>query len=278
MNGRIIHSMPRGEYDAMRDRVNFSSLKHMGRSPAHYKHALEHPSEDTDARRRGRLVHLAVLEPNVYEAQTAVWDGGRRAGKAWEAFCAANEGKELLTLAEAKTTQDIARAVRAHPVAAKYLERGRSEVTVLWDVEVVPGLVIPCKCRIDWVGESLLLDLKTTKDASPEAFGRQMFTLGTLGQAAMYSDGWHAVTGERPDFALLAVESEAPHVIQPYRIEDLDLARGRAQYRGLLERLALCQATGQWPGYDTKPLPLSIPRWAQSDEVEFDNQQEGETA
>src|SRR5687768_16753006 len=111
-------------------RVNWSTLKHMGRSPAHYQHALKVPSEDTAAKKVGRCTHLAALEPELFLREVAVWDGGVRRGKLWDAFEAANPGKELLTLAEHERCVAIQRAVRSHPVAARYLEGGSAEATI----------------------------------------------------------------------------------------------------------------------------------------------------
>ena len=45
------------------DAINISSLKHMSRSPAHYRAALEHPREATQAQLLGSMLHATVAEP-----------------------------------------------------------------------------------------------------------------------------------------------------------------------------------------------------------------------
>jgi hypothetical protein len=50
-------------------------------SPAHYKHALVTPTADTDAKKVGRVVHLAAFEPERFRNAVAVWDGARGAAR-----------------------------------------------------------------------------------------------------------------------------------------------------------------------------------------------------
>src|SRR5689334_18027591 len=49
-----------------------TQLKKILRSPAHYKQELEHPTPPTPAQSLGTLIHLAVLEPDNFRANTVV--------------------------------------------------------------------------------------------------------------------------------------------------------------------------------------------------------------
>ena len=72
--------------------INFSTLKHMARSPMHYRYALEHPPAETPAMLLGRATHTAVFEPDRFQLDYAVWPGDRR-GNAYLQFaegCQAN--------------------------------------------------------------------------------------------------------------------------------------------------------------------------------------------
>jgi hypothetical protein len=254
-----ISYMTREQYDLL-GRVNFSTVKHLGRSPAHYRHNLFHERKDTDAMKRGRALSIAVFEPDEYRRQVAIWDGGRRSGKEWEAFRKANPGRELLKVEEEALVQSMATAVRNHPMAAKYVTGGRGEQTVLW-TDKESGF--DCKARLDFIANAgALVDLKSSRDASPSGFGRQAWNLCYHAQAAFYSDAYFAVTGERLPFVLAAVEAEAPHVVQVYRVPERVLELGRDYYRGLLVRLKDCRAEASWPGYAEQELELELPRWA----------------
>lgn len=253
-------SLTREQYDAATG-INWSALKHMGRSPAHYQQAQATPMEDTDALRLGRCVSMAVFEPDIFGARVAVWDGGRRAGKEWQAFCQANAGREILTEEQYAQCIAIQRAVGTDPTASKWIREGRGEVSAQW-IHTVAGRQVLCKGRLDCVAPPTILDLKTTRDASPEAFGRQSWGLEYHAQAAWYVDGWELATGKRLPYALVAVEKEAPWAVQVYTVPEHVLEIGRQRYRDLLRRLVQCKADNQWPGYSTGPLELTVPRWA----------------
>ena len=141
-------------------------------------------------------------------------------------------------------------------------------MSVLWeyvvpDVEGFEGFRMDCKGRLDFVTQSgVLVDLKTTRDASPEGFGRECARYDYHGQAAFYRDGYAAATGQHLPYVLVAVEVNRPYVVQVYRLHDDVLALGREKYRNLLARLNVCRKESRWPGYGDAELDLMLPRWA----------------
>lgn len=260
-----LHQLQRKDYDAI-ERVNFSTLKAMAKSPAHYRHGLVAPPEDTDAKKLGRAVHLAAFEPERFQRAIAVWDGGTRKGKDWDKFCEQNVGKELLTEAEHKKCIAIQAAVRADARAMHYVSGGRGEVSFLWTVEGGEGANayrIECKGRIDFDAREAVVDLKSTKDGSPEGFAKQVVNLGYDVQAPWYVDGYFLATKIRKPYVIVAVENTPPHVVQVYRVPDQVLELGRQKYRAWIDRLAWCREHAIWPGYsDGVELDLELPRWA----------------
>ena len=109
------------------------------------------------------------------------------------------------------------------------------------------------------------MDVKTTKDASPESFGRSAWNLGYHIQAAFYRRVIGAAPGTTPDFIFGCVESEAPHLVAYYSVPQylLDYADGLIDT--LLERYAECLAADLWPGYvaEIEMQELSVPGYAQ---------------
>lgn len=261
-----LHDLTREEYDRI-DRVNFSTLKWMERSPAHYRHHLTARDGDTDAKQRGRAVALATFEPERFRSTCVVWEGGARKGKAWEAFVLRNPDAEILTEGMHAAAVAIAGAARSCAMAVPYLSGGKGEQTLLWThvqppIAALPGYSIRCKGRLDFVTPTAIVDLKNTKDGSPLGFGRQVVNFASEVQAAFYRDGFLAATGRELRYVIVAVEPVAPFVTQVYEVEGPVLARGREKYRGWLDRLNLCRQTSEWPGYATAPMALELPRWA----------------
>lgn len=252
------------------DRVNWSTLRHMKKSPKHYRANLtQKVQEDTDAMRLGRAVHVAALEPERFRAQYVVWDGGRRYGKEWDKFQAQHEGLEILTEDQYELVQAITDAALSDAHAAKYLRGGAAEVSMLWTHHQeadapLPAITIECKGRLDFAADfGALVDLKTTRDASPEAFARAAYNMDFCAQLAMYQDGYAATNaGVVLPCVLVAVENQFPFAVQVYRVPDALIERGRETYRDLLLTLAACRFTNAYPGYSDGELELDLPRWA----------------
>ena len=123
----MISRIGRAEYDKL-DAVNWSTLKHLMRSPAHYRAAMLGKSEDTPALKMGRAIHLAAFEPERWKSDVAIWDGGRRFGKEWDTFQADHRGLELLKTDEAEEALAIGEAARA--AAGTLMAKGQRELTL----------------------------------------------------------------------------------------------------------------------------------------------------
>lgn len=264
MTNEIITDLPAAEYHAT-DAISKHGLDAIHRCPALYKYRKENPPEPTPAMRWGTLVHLAVLEPDRFAAEVAVAPEINRrtnAGKAeWEAFCAENEGKEVLTAEEHTELCAIRDSVRSHPAAIRALGKsGLIEQSVFWDRDG-----IQCRARPDYLHPAgVIVDLKTTDDASPGGFARSVANFRYHVQAAFYSDGLSAVQGPSAvkGFVFIAVEKKAPFLVGVYQADEAMLAAGRLAYEADIETFRQCLATDTWPGYGDTVLPLSLPKWA----------------
>ena len=79
------------------NRVHFSELKQMARSPAHYAHACEHAKDPSRAMTVGAVGDAIVFgTPD----RIAIYPGPTRRGKEWDAFKALNPGKTIAIQSE----------------------------------------------------------------------------------------------------------------------------------------------------------------------------------
>ena len=267
--------MDRATYDAL-DAVNWSTLRHLVKSPAHYQHYLKEGRPDTPAMLLGRAVHKAALEPRAFtEAFTVAPEGldrRTREGKAqWAALV--NSGLAVLSAGEFGLCLALQAAVRADPEAAAYLRGGEAEVCLQW---TDPIFGFACKGLVDFVGDGLLVDLKTTRDASPWGFGRECYNLKYHCQLAHYAQGYEFQYGKRPRVVLIAVEKDGPLAVQCYEIPEDVLTLGRATVDGLFQTLKDCRASGQWHGYGVGTMQLQLPKWAMPDVDADDTGEAGE--
>lgn len=275
----IHRGMPAEEYHRWKAASN-SRLGRLLRSPAHLQVAVE----DTANLRVGRAVHSAVLEPDLFASEFIYPDqcaettkkgdrcsknGAVCVGGAW--FCgihapagAAQDARTVISYGDYQVCLAVRDAVRRHPIVRDLLGQvGDNELSAVWD-HAEAG--VRCKLRADKVCADLgiVLDLKTTKDASLDAFTRSIYNFGYHRQGAFYSDGLAAHSVEVGHFLFIAVEKEPPYGVAVYRLSDEALRAGRDQLRPLLATYRHCEETGEWPGYPEHIQDIGLPRWAWS--------------
>lgn len=259
----IIPGVPIGEYHAHKS-VSKSQLDQFAKSPAHYLASLTTPRKETPAMRIGSLFHGLVLEPErVKIAVAPVCDKRTKEGKAiFAEFEAANQGAEIVSADEGEMLLGMRESVMAHPAARALLNgQGIAEGSTFWYDERSGEL---CRCRPDFYRQDLgiIVDLKTTDDASPEAFAKSIAKYGYHRQNAMYVDGVEAVTGDYvKGFVFVVTEKSAPYCTAVYSLDTQGAELGRDQYKRLLLDLADCKIARNFPGYSDKIEVLSLPAW-----------------
>jgi hypothetical protein len=205
--------------------LSYSSLKAFNTSPNHLLNYWAKVFTPTPAMAKGSLIHTLILEPEEFESRYAVWDGGRRAGKEYKAFQESNEGKDILKAEEVEEVTKIVDSVKNNVLLNKMTG---TELLVEWDLNGQPF-----KGFVDGFGDGFILDVKTTSDASPKAFLRDVIKYKYYWQAALYLNANEELNfaGEKPDFFILAVETSAPFNTQMYKLK-YDLIETSRSYSG----------------------------------------------
>lgn len=173
-----------------------------------------------------------------------------------------NGHRTVLTAEQWDQLHRMRDSVMNHPAACALLygKPGKAEVSVYWRDAMTGEL---CRCRPDWWrDDDVLVDLKTTDDASPEGFAKSMANWRYDVQDPFYRDGVKAATGrEVRAFVFVAVEKKPPFAVGVYVLDSESVELGRAQYRADLRTYAECIRTGVWPGYGEKIQTISMPAW-----------------
>jgi len=183
-------------------------------------------------------------------------------------FALKHSGKTILSQDEWDRLHHMRAAVRAHPAASKLMGlKGHSEVSFYWRDEVTGEL---CRCRADkWVPDmGLVVDLKTTEDASLDEFNRSIAKYRYHVQDAYYSDGIPAAGGGAVNqFAFVAVQKDARVVegvaygVAVYVLDKDSRQLGRDQYRKNLNDYAKAKKSGVWPCYGDTVQMIGLPGW-----------------
>lgn len=118
----------------------------------------------------------------------------------------------------------------------KLLENTSYQLTAIWEDE---GLKLKTRPDVAKINKNVILDVKTTRDASPHAFARQCAQLDYPIQAVMQIEGLEKSGGmEKVDrYYWLAVEKEAPYNYGLYHFTPDDIGAARIMYQDALRRV-----------------------------------------
>ena len=234
------------EYLAI-DAMSASGIEQLRKSPVHLKHYRDNPKPSTPAMELGTALHMALLEPLLFEGQYVTLgqcEAQKRSGFPCEnqgsvyrdgsSYCGVrghdplggepmDPGVHVLTEDAMADLQGMTAAIQAHPRARTFFQgRGDYELTGIWRDEETGVL---CKMRIDRdVERSLLIaDLKSARDASPHGFRRDAAKMGYHRKAAFYRRGCAALGRERNSSALIVPENTPPYPVAVYLLDEGDL-------------------------------------------------------
>lgn len=279
----MILTIPEHEYHADTQRISASMIKLAhSKTLYHVWDAYINPEreivEPTAAMKFGSMCHKAILEPETFDDCYTVMPPGldrrTKEGKQLYADIVASgkrvvsdkDFNDALRVAESvHRLPDWKRIMRNDPVFEGVLQTETRRVR--FDILVRPCADYP---------EGLIVDLKTTADCSPRAFGRDVAKMGYHLQAAWYIEVCEQVLGFRPEFMILAAEKKRPFVAAPYMVSEEDIAIGRTA--ALEAEMAIRQAmlANIWPAYHTQLIPVEMPAYVYDDfedglEVEADD-------
>lgn len=219
--------------------------------------------EDTRSMLIGQALHTMVLEPDTFNDRFIVLpelDRRTKAGKeAYEQFINESQGKIVLPSSDYESAKQMADNVKAHRMYEKIYGVGNIEDSCLWK-DKDTGVLL--RSRPDYYNDFLIIDVKTTKDASPQAFASSMATYGYHRQAAMACDALTELTGCPYETVIqFVVENTAPYLVAAYAIKQDAIELGRKQYKEGARIYAECMRTNNWPGYPEILTEIDLPNW-----------------
>lgn len=263
----IIDGLPNADYHGAKDWLGSTSLKTLAmKTPAHYKHESEH-QVFKDEWNIGTAAHSLILENDttnivVLEHQNYLTKAAKEAKAAVIA-----DNKQPLLAKEWEQVQAMRDSVMNHPVAGKLFTGHVPERSIFWEQD---GMKY--KVRPDALHDDLIVDLKTTVNASPDEFGRKAFDFGYFVSAALYQEGVRQVTGKKLPFVFVNVEKTAPYLVSVTELDEDALDFGHMMIERATRIYKECTETGVWPGYPNRTM-TRLPDWAYWQLEELDDQE-----
>jgi hypothetical protein len=218
--------------------------------------------ETTTAMRWGSLLHGQLLQPDA--KPVVVYDGIRR-GKDWEAFKAANDGAEILSVSEhARLVADQNEAmnavqmIRTHPHAGDELSGCQHEQPLIWEE---PGIG-KCKALVDAWKPGVLVEVKTARDIEERAFWGASWRMGYHLQLAWYMRGLRANGHDVSRAVIIAQESAPPFDVAVFDVDPMLLAFGDKECLRIARAYRMAEERGHFPGAHVNRRQLIQPAYA----------------
>jgi hypothetical protein len=246
-------------------------------TPAHYlawaDGRLEEPT--TPALGLGLATHAACMEPERFAEQYVIAPefGPQRKTDSCsseeakenklrkQAWYKANEGRTIISSADGAATMGMIGAIQSHKLASRLMAVGIPEATLLWHD---PETGLRCRVRPDVLRDDpgVIVDLKSTEDASPSGFARSVAKYKYHWRHALYVMGAQALRLSVRNYLFVAVEKFPPYAIGIYQLDEYSVARGYEAVRGGIDLMARCMKANEWPGYDEHTQTITLPQWA----------------
>lgn len=277
-NVGIIQDVPDAEYHAW-DCASQSRTTKLTRGwpPAKLRAYMDDADQDdTDTTAIGTGLHLRMFQPDKFASSICPGPINPKTGKMFgrdsQAFLAwrqDNPDKTVLDDDDLAAIEGMRKSLLTLPDFVTILEHPQTmhEVSfrTVWeiadDTEFIPlqtkGRADLCLPEINLIG-----DLKTTDDASRDAFERSIYKWGYHHQGAWYRQQSADLGIPCWDFCFFVVERKYPYLPAAYRLLDVVMDRGWHELQRPLITLARAYATGEWPGYPKEIQDVGLPKWA----------------
>lgn len=233
--------------------------------PAKVRYDMNNPKPSSPALVIGSGFHTATLEPEKLDDEFAVKpseiDGqGPRTKhykESFELMQKSEPDKQWLAPADYDLILEMAGSALDNPVLRHYMADINKVVegTGYFEMEgakckVRPDLYIP--------GAGVVIDLKSTQDASNRGFTKSVRQFGYLFQVCWYMHALRLL-GEKPkQFVFIAVEKTAPYATAAYTIKESDINKQFSNMERACQLWATCQSSGIWPGYSDMVETLDL--------------------
>ncbi len=269
-------------------RLSQSKLKDLKQSPKHFwdKHIdpSREPQKDTEAMAFGRAVHMYVFEDKKFLETYIVapkFDKRTKEGKAQHIeFIENNQDKELISIEEWKDAENIrcsiyrkniGKILLTTPALIEHELYWNDIICILDENENIIEFNIDCKAKLDYFVEpcekfpnGLIVDLKTTINATSEEFGKSIYKFGYHNQVAFYCKAVKQIykTENYPTFIFIAAEKNSPYECAFYSANEDVMIAGLKDNARLMGLYAECMQKGEWHGYEDQIVPIGMPAWA----------------
>jgi len=210
-----------------------------------------------------KIGELFITKPEGIDRRTT-------SGKiAWTSFLEIAFGKTIVTQEQYETSEACANALLRHDQLGGVLSQpGLVEQRINFEFD---GLDMRCKPDLVLLDHTLIPDIKTTADASPDGFAKSIASFGYARQAALYRDAVALEHGLDCRFLFAVVCTKSPYEVACYELTDEAMRAGQQEASALVREFKQRCDTNNWlPVWSRGVVPIGLPRWYRHESFEIE--------
>ena len=258
------------EYHGRKTHLSSTNVRTHKKNKKQFKYSLTHDLiKQTKAMADGTAVHAFFLERDKFDSDFVIKPADMRlntkAGKEW---ALEHQSKIIIDSELGNNLYEMEKSFMDSPARLIYDKQGQSELSYFWDdLGLVKG-----KCRPDWISNdgNIVVDIKTTTDASPKGFQKSIANWGYHLQLGWYIRGLQKLGLPAKEFIFIAIEKTPPFSVGVYRANKEMITYANDEINNLVYDIDESLKSDDFPDYTPEIMDLGLPNWMNPKEPEYD--------
>ena len=258
------------EYHGRKTHLSSTNVRTHKKNKKQFKYSLTHDLiKQTKAMADGTAVHAFFLERDKFDSDFVIKPADMRlntkAGKEW---AQEHQSKIIIDSELGNNLYEMEKSFMDSPARLIYDKQGQSELSYFWDdLGLVKG-----KCRPDWISNdgNIVVDIKTTTDASPKGFQKSIANWEYHLQLGWYIRGLQKLGLPAKEFIFIAIEKTPPFSVGVYRANKEMITYANDEINNLVYDIDESLKSDDFPDYTPEILDLGLPNWMNPKEPEYD--------
>ena len=204
------------EYHGRKTHLSSTNIRTFKKNRKQFEYSLTHDLvKQTKAMADGTAVHAFFLERDKFDTDFVIKPADMRlntkAGKEW---AQEHQSKIIIDSDLGNNLFEMEKSFMDSPAKLIYDIKGQAELSYFWDdFGTIKG-----KCRPDWISDdgSIVVDVKTTTDASHKGFQKSIANWGYYLQLGWYLRGLRKLGLPVKEFIFIAIEKTPPFCVGVY--------------------------------------------------------------
>ena len=249
------------EYHGRKTHLSSTNIRTFKKNRKQFNYSLTHDLvKQTKSMADGTAVHAFFLERDKFDTDFVIKPVDMRLstklGKEW---AQEHQSKIIIDSELGNNLYEMEKSFMDSPAKLIYDIKGQTELSYFWDdLGTIKG-----KCRPDWLSDdgSIVVDIKTTTDASPRGFQKSISTWGYHLQLGWYLRGLRKLGLPAEQFIFIAIEKTPPFCVGVYKADRDMINFAMKELDQLMPEIQTAMVSKEFPDYTPEIMSLGLPPW-----------------